>query len=52
MTSSRYYEARTHQLAVYDAAYLEPALRWGLLLARLDDRLEAAAAAGVPRYKA
>jgi|SRR5579872_3852188 len=45
--------ARTHELSVYDAAYLELALRRGLPLATLDDRLEAAAvAAGVPKYEA
>lgn len=44
--------ARSHRLSVYDAAYLELALRRGLPLATLDDRLAAAAtAAGVPAYK-
>jgi predicted nucleic acid-binding protein len=44
--------ARSHRLSVYDAAYLELALRQGLPLATLDDRLAAAAAAaGVPAYK-
>jgi predicted nucleic acid-binding protein len=44
--------ARTHQLSVYDAAYLELALRRGLSLASLDDKLKAAAAAcGVPEYQ-
>jgi predicted nucleic acid-binding protein len=44
--------ARSHRLSVYDAAYLELALRQGLPLATLDDRLAAAAtAAGVPTYK-
>lgn len=44
--------ARAHNLSVYDAAYLELALRRGLPLASLDDRLEAAAnAVGVPEYK-
>lgn len=44
--------ARSHRLSVYDAAYLELALRQGLPLATLDDRLAAAAAAaGVPVYK-
>jgi predicted nucleic acid-binding protein len=43
--------ARTHSLSAYDAAYLELALRRGLPLATLDDRLAAAAtAAGVPAY--
>jgi predicted nucleic acid-binding protein len=44
--------ARTHQLSVYDAAYLELALRRGIPLASLDDRLKAAAnASGVPAYR-
>ncbi|HLJ96197.1 MAG TPA: type II toxin-antitoxin system VapC family toxin [Gemmataceae bacterium] len=44
--------ARAHHLTVYDAAYLELALRRGLPLASLDDRLKkAAAAVGVPEYK-
>lgn len=44
--------ARTHQLSVYDAAYLELALRRGLPLTTLDDKLKAAAnACGVPEYK-
>jgi predicted nucleic acid-binding protein len=44
--------ARSHRLSVYDAAYLELALRHGLPLATLDDKLAAAAtAAGVPAYK-
>jgi predicted nucleic acid-binding protein len=44
--------ARSHNLSAYDAAYLELALRRGLPLASLDDRLEAAAkAVGVPEYK-
>jgi len=44
--------ARSHRLSVYEAAYLELALRRGLPLATLDDRLAAAAAAaGVPAYK-
>ncbi len=44
--------ARAHNLTVYDAAYLELALRRGLPLASLDDRLKkAAAAVGVPEYK-
>jgi len=45
--------ARTHQLSVYDAAYLELALRRSLPLATLDAKLKAAAdAAGVPAYEA
>jgi predicted nucleic acid-binding protein len=37
-----------HRLSAYDAAYLELALRHGLPLATLDDKLKAAsAAAGV-----
>jgi predicted nucleic acid-binding protein len=44
--------ARGHRLSVYDAAYLEIALRRGLALATLDDRLaHAAEAAGVPSYE-
>lgn len=44
--------ARAHNLTVYDAAYLELALRRGLPLATLDDPLKAAAAAvGVSEYK-
>jgi predicted nucleic acid-binding protein len=43
--------ARDHGLSVYDAAYLELAMRRGLPLATLDDKLKAAAqAAGVPIY--
>jgi predicted nucleic acid-binding protein len=43
--------ARTHQLSVYDAAYLELASRRGLPLATLDRKLKAAAAAvGVPLF--
>jgi predicted nucleic acid-binding protein len=43
--------ARTHHLSVYDAVYLELALRRGLPLATLDDKLKAAAgAAGVIAY--
>ena len=43
--------ARTTNLSAYDAAYLELALRRGLRLATLDDRLKAAASAlGVPGY--
>lgn len=41
--------ARTHRLTVYDAAYLETALRFGADLATLDDALaEAALREGVP----
>jgi predicted nucleic acid-binding protein len=44
--------ARTHQLSAYDAAYLELALRRGLPLATLDEKLKAAAVAvGVPEYE-
>ncbi|HTU22754.1 MAG TPA: type II toxin-antitoxin system VapC family toxin [Gemmataceae bacterium] len=44
--------ARLHDLTVYDAAYLELAVRLGLPLASLDTHLkEAAAAAGVPEYE-
>lgn len=43
--------ARDHNLSVYDATYLELALRRGLPLATLDDKLRAAArAVGVLRY--
>jgi predicted nucleic acid-binding protein len=43
--------ARVHTLSAYDAAYLELALRRGLPLATLDDKLKAAAiAAGVALY--
>jgi predicted nucleic acid-binding protein len=43
--------ARAHRLSAYDAAYLELALRRGLPLATLDDRLKAAAAAaGVTQF--
>jgi predicted nucleic acid-binding protein len=43
--------ARAHTLSAYDAAYLELAIRLGLPLATLDDRLEAAATAvGVTLY--
>jgi predicted nucleic acid-binding protein len=42
---------RAHSLSAYDAAYLELALRRGLPLATLDDKLKvAAAAAGVAEY--
>jgi predicted nucleic acid-binding protein len=44
--------ARAHNLTVYDAAYLELALRRGLPLATLDDPLKAAAAVvGVAEYR-
>ena len=44
--------ARAHQLSVYDAAYLELALRRDLPLATLDKNLKAAAsAAGVALYE-
>lgn len=44
--------ARAHNLSAYDAAYLELALRRGLPLATLDDKLKAAAAAvGVALYE-
>ena len=43
--------ARTHELSVYDAAYLELALRRGLALATLDERLKKVAdAVGVPEF--
>jgi len=43
--------ARAHRLSAYDAAYLELALRRGLPLATLDDKLKAAASAvGVPSF--
>ena len=43
--------ARAHKLSAYDAAYLELALRRGLPLATLDDKLKAAAqAVGVAEY--
>ena len=43
--------AREHNLSAYDAAYLELAMRRGLPLATLDDKLKTAAqAAGVPLY--
>jgi predicted nucleic acid-binding protein len=42
---------RAHRLSAYDAAYLELALRRGLPLATLDDKLKAAAsAAGVASF--
>jgi predicted nucleic acid-binding protein len=44
--------ARAHNLSVYDAAYLDLAIRLGLPLASLDEPLKAAAkAVGVPEYK-
>jgi predicted nucleic acid-binding protein len=44
--------ARVHGLTSYDAAYLELALRKGLPLATLDQKLRAAAVAvGVPLYQ-
>jgi predicted nucleic acid-binding protein len=46
------YLARAHKLSVYDAAYLELALRRGLPLASLDRALKTAAAAvGVQEFK-
>jgi predicted nucleic acid-binding protein len=43
--------ARAHRLSAYDGAYLELALRRGLPLATLDEKLKAAAlAAGVPAF--
>jgi predicted nucleic acid-binding protein len=43
--------AREHNLSSYDAAYLELAIRRGLPLATLDDKLKVAAqAVGVPLY--
>ncbi len=43
--------ARAHHLSVYDATYLEVALRRGLPIATLDDKLKAAAsAAGIPQF--
>ncbi len=45
--------ARAHNLSAYDAAYLELAMRRGLPLATLDEKLKAAAAAvGVSLYSA
>jgi predicted nucleic acid-binding protein len=44
--------ARDHNLSAYDAAYLELAMRRGLALATLDDKLKAAAlTVGVPLYE-
>jgi len=43
--------ARSYDLSAYDAAYVELAIRLGLPLASLDDKLKAAAAsAGVAEY--
>lgn len=43
--------ARDHHLSAYDAAYLELALREGLPLATLDDKLQAAAKSlGIKRH--
>src|SRR5438105_2157991 len=43
--------ARSYDLSAYDAAYLELAIRLGLPLASLDDRLKTAAdSAGVAEY--
>ena len=45
--------ARSQNLSAYDAAYLELAMRRGLPLATLDDKLRAAArAVGVPLFAA
>ena len=45
--------ARAHNLSAYDAAYLELAMRRGLPLATLDEKLKAAAAAvGVSLFSA
>jgi len=45
--------ARRHKLSAYDAAYLELALRMGLPLATLDEKLlKAARKAGVKRFAA
>jgi predicted nucleic acid-binding protein len=44
--------ARLHNLSLYDAAYLELAVRRGLPLATLDDKLKGTAAAvGVPEFE-
>jgi predicted nucleic acid-binding protein len=44
--------ARAHELSAYDAAYLELAMRRGLPLATLDEKLaDAAEAAGVEKYE-
>src|SRR4051794_20239233 len=43
--------ARAHNLSAYDAAYLELAMRRGLPLATLDDKLKSVAlAVGVPLF--
>jgi len=43
--------ARLYNLPAYDAAYIELAIRLGLPLASLDDKLKAkAATAGIPEY--
>jgi predicted nucleic acid-binding protein len=45
--------ARSRSLSAYDAAYLELAMRRGLPLATLDEKLKAAGAVnGVPLYSA
>jgi predicted nucleic acid-binding protein len=45
--------ARRHKISAYDAAYLELALRTGLALATLDEKLsKAARKAGVKRFAA
>jgi predicted nucleic acid-binding protein len=45
------HRARAHNLSAYDAAYLELAIRLGLPLASLDEKLKAAASAvGVPLF--
>ncbi len=45
--------ARAHKLSAYDASYLELAMRLGLPLATLDDKLKVAArAVGVPLFAA
>jgi predicted nucleic acid-binding protein len=44
--------ARTYRLSAYDAAYLELAMREGVVLATLDESLSAAAAkAGVSIFR-
>lgn len=44
--------ARTHGLTAYDGAYLELAIRYGIPLITLDDRLrEAAEAEGLPNFE-
>jgi predicted nucleic acid-binding protein len=44
--------ARSYQVSAYDAAYLELAIRLGLPLASLDDKLKATAAStGVTEFK-